>query len=62
MRQRRRMAEFLVRGHVPLSVIHQIGTYSDRYAGTVRAALAGHPLADHVFVRRTWYYGYVRRR
>jgi ssDNA thymidine ADP-ribosyltransferase, DarT len=56
------MAEFLVFDRVPLSVIHQVGTYSDEYASRVRTSLAGNPLADQVFVRPGWYYGYERRR
>jgi hypothetical protein len=53
-RQRRRMAEFLVHDHVPLDVIHQIGTYSEGYAGQVQTILAGHPLSGKVVVRRAW--------
>lgn len=61
-RQRRRMAEFLIYREAPLSVIHQVGTYSDLHARRVRTALAGHTLQNHVFVRPTWYFGYERRR
>jgi hypothetical protein len=57
-RQRRRMAEFLVHRRVPLSLFHQVGTYSDPYAGGVREILAGNTLEDRVFVRPGWYYGY----
>jgi hypothetical protein len=56
-RQRRRMAEFLVHGRVPLSVIHQLGTYSDQYNARVQATVAGHRLDGRVVVRREWYYG-----
>jgi hypothetical protein len=61
-RQRRRMAEFLVHHQVPLSVIHQVGAYSDLYASRVRATLAGTRLEESVFVRPGWYYGYERGR
>jgi hypothetical protein len=60
-RQRRRMAEFLVRHKVPFSVFHQVGAYSDQHAKAVRTILAGMPLATQVFVRRSWYYGFERR-
>lgn len=60
-RQRRRMAEFLVHRHVPLSVIHSVGTYSDLQADTVRTRLAGTSLVSRVLVRRNWYYGFERR-
>lgn len=61
-RQRRRMAEFLVHDHVPLSVFRQVATYSDAHACHARGALAGNPLADAVVVRPGWYYGYERGR
>jgi hypothetical protein len=61
-RQRRRMAEFLIYDHVPLSVIRRVGTYSEPYADKVRADLAGHTLADGILVRPGWYYGYQRGR
>jgi hypothetical protein len=61
-RQRRRMAEFLVYGSVPLSVIHQVGTYSDLYASRTKEILTGHGLASEVYVRPGWYYGYERGR
>ena len=60
-RQRRRMAEFLVHGWVPLPIVKAVAAYSDTYADRARAALAGHALADHVVVRQGWYYGYGRR-
>lgn len=60
-RQRRRMAEFLVHRQVPFSVFHQVGAYSDQHADAARAIVAGTPLADQIFVRRSWYYGYERR-
>jgi len=61
-RQRRRMAEFLVHHEVPLPAIRQIGTYSDAYGARARSILAESPLAERVFVRPTWYYGYERGR
>jgi hypothetical protein len=60
-RQRRRMAEFLVHGEVPLSIMHQVATCSEHYAAQVRAVLGGHALADRVVVRPTWYYAYQPR-
>ncbi len=60
-RQRRRMAEFLVHGRVPLPIIKAVAAYSETYAGRARAALAGHARADRVVVRSGWYYGYGRR-
>lgn len=60
-RQRRRMAEFLVHRHVPLTVIHSVGTYSDLQADTLRTRLAGTSLVSRVLVRRNWYYGFERR-
>ncbi len=60
-RQRRRMAELLVHGEVPLPVIKLVVAYSDRYADQIRTALGRHDLADRVVVRPTWYYGYERR-
>jgi hypothetical protein len=60
-RQRRRMAEFLVQREVPFSVFHQVGAYSDQNADAVRAILASTRLANQVFVRPSWYFGYERR-
>ena len=60
-RQRRRMAEFLVHGQVPLSVVQQIGIYSEQYYQRAQTHLTGHGLAAQVFVRTNWYYGYPRR-
>lgn len=56
-RQRRRMAEFLVHRQLPMTLVHQVATYSDRYAEQVAAVLAGHDLADKLVVRPQWYYG-----
>lgn len=60
-RQRRRMAELLIYGQVPLSVVHQIGTYSEEYARNVRGLLGNHPLTERVVVREQWYYGFQKR-
>jgi hypothetical protein len=60
-RQRRLMAEFLVHRQLPLSLIRMVGTYSEEYRSQVRAALGNHVLADQVYVRPGWYYGYERR-
>jgi hypothetical protein len=60
-RQRRRMAEFLVHRSVPLSALLKVYSYSEPHAAGIRAALAGHFLADLVSVRPSWYYGYERR-
>jgi len=60
-RQRRRMAEFLVHGRVPLEVIRRVATYDDRNAARARADLAGHSLDSRILVRPTWYYGYEQR-
>jgi hypothetical protein len=60
-RQRRRMAEFLVHGAVPLPVVSRVAAYSDTYASRIRTALAGDELADRVIARPGWYYGYGRR-
>jgi hypothetical protein len=60
-RQRRRMAEFLVHGAVPLTLIRQVAGYSEEHVGRIRAGLAGHALAAGILVRPAWYYGYGRR-
>lgn len=61
-RQRRRMAEFLVHRQVPVTLVHQVATYSNQHAEQVAAVLAGHDLADALVVRPQWYYGYEPRR
>jgi hypothetical protein len=60
-RQRRRMAEFLVRDHVPLTAIRWIAAYSDEYATQVREALGQRDLRNRIHVRPNLYYGYRRR-
>jgi hypothetical protein len=60
-RQRRRMAEFLAHGSVPLALLRRVIAYGDTHAVRVRAVLAGHPLDRRVAVRPSWYYGYERR-
>lgn len=60
-RQRRRMAEFLVRDQVPFTALHQIGAFDETHASAAAAVLSGTHLADRVLVRRNWYYGYERR-
>ncbi|GAB1644843.1 hypothetical protein KRMM14A1259_52660 [Krasilnikovia sp. MM14-A1259] len=57
-RQRRRMAEFLVRREVPLQVFHQVAAYIAEYAAQARVALGGHPVAKRLVVRPDWYYGF----
>lgn len=59
-RQRRRMAEFLVHGHVPLTAIRWVAAYSDDYAGRVREALGRNELRNSIHVRPNLYYGYER--
>lgn len=61
-RQRRRMAEFLVHGEVPIGVFHEVAAYSSWYAAQARTALGDHPLTGRVAVRRAWYYGYQQGR
>jgi hypothetical protein len=60
-RERRRMAELLIHRQAPLTLFHEGGAYSEAYAEQARHALGGHPLAQRVVVRRSWYYGYERR-
>ena len=60
-RQRRRMAELLVRGHVPLALIRRVAAYDERYGGIAETMLAGTPLARRILVRPAWYYGFERR-
>ncbi|TDC42210.1 DUF4433 domain-containing protein [Micromonospora sp. KC213] len=60
-RQRRRQAEFLVHHTLATPLIQWIGVHDDHHRSRVQALLAGHPLADRIIVRPTWYYGYERR-
>lgn len=60
-RQRRRMAEFLVRGRLPVSLIRWYGVFDEVQADRIRAQLADHLPADRVIVRPHWYYGFERR-
>lgn len=60
-RQRRRMAELLVWGQVPLPALRRVVTFDDGRAVAARTVLDGTALADSVFVRPDWYYGYERR-
>jgi hypothetical protein len=60
-RQRRRQAEFLVHRSLPMTMIRWVGAYSDHYRSRVAEVFAGHPLAERIIVRPTWYYGYERR-
>lgn len=61
-RQRRRMAEFLVRDQVPLAAIRWFAAYSDGYADRIRAALGRRDLRNRIHVRPDLYYGYEPRR
>jgi hypothetical protein len=59
-RQRRRQAEFLVYGELPLSVIRWVAVHSDDRASQVGKLLEDHALGQRIIVRPNWYYGYER--
>ena len=60
-RQRRRQAEFLVYGELPLSAIRWVAVHSDERASQVGNHLVDHELGRRIIVRPNWYYGYERR-
>jgi hypothetical protein len=60
-RQRRRQAEFLVYGELPLTVIRWVAVQSDELASQVGKLLVDHVLGQRIIVRPGWYYGYERR-
>ena len=60
-RQRRRQAELLVYGELPLSVIRWVAVHSDERASQVGKLLVDHALGQRIIVRPHWYYGYERR-
>ena len=59
-RQRRRQAELLVYGELPLPVIRWVAVHSDQHASQVDKLLTDHALGQRIIVRPTWYYGYER--
>ena len=60
-RQRRRQAELLVYGELPLTLIRWVGVQSDQLASQVGKLLVDHALEHRIIVRPGWYYGYGRR-
>ncbi len=60
-RQRRRQAEFLVYGELPLTVIRWVAVQSNELASQVGKLLMDHALGQRIIVRPGWYYGYERR-
>jgi hypothetical protein len=60
-RQRRRQAELLVHGKLPLTLVRWVGVRSDGLASQVGNLLADHALSHRIIVRPDWYYGYRRR-
>jgi hypothetical protein len=59
-RQRRRQAEFLVYGELPLRAIRWVAVHSDERASQVGRILMDHALGQRIIVRPNWYYGYER--
>jgi hypothetical protein len=60
-RQRRRQAELLIYGELPLSVIRWVAVHSDERASQVGKLMQDHALEQRIIVRPAWYYGYERR-
>jgi hypothetical protein len=55
-RMRRRMAELLVHEYLPVTAVHEVGTYDDDHAYQARRLLRGAGAEISVSVRREWYY------
>jgi hypothetical protein len=55
-RRRRRGAEFLVHGAVPLTLVTEIGVYGDTIRTQVQASVTNAGLTIPVRVRRDWYF------
>jgi hypothetical protein len=55
-RERRRQAEFLVKGKVGLDAFNELGVYSQELAKRVFAIMKGHNVQCAIRVKRNWYY------
>lgn len=61
-RRRRRAAELLAHGSVPLSAIEGCAVYSDKHVEAVRMTGSSTSFTQCVLVRPSWYYGYEPKR
>lgn len=55
-RMEKRMAEFLVKSHVPLAALTRIGVFSSAQQQTVSQIVAAHNLAIPIVVMANWYF------